>query len=74
MKGSPSNISHEEVKRALRQIRRVTGVFELHIWNITSGVNALFLFPFRSKMGSFHYTVILYFETVLTMLALLVNR
>jgi cobalt-zinc-cadmium efflux system protein len=41
MEGSPSNISHEKVKESILQIRGVTGVFELHIWTITSGINAL---------------------------------
>ena len=41
MEGSPYNVSHEEVKEAILQIKGVTGVFELHIWTITSGMNAL---------------------------------
>jgi cobalt-zinc-cadmium efflux system protein len=41
MEGVPANISHEEVKNAILQIKGVTGVFELHIWTITSGMNAL---------------------------------
>jgi cobalt-zinc-cadmium efflux system protein len=41
MEGSPANVSHEEVKKAILQMRGVTGVFELHIWTITSGMNAL---------------------------------
>jgi len=41
MEGVPANMSHEEVKKAVLQIRGVTGVFELHIWTITSGMNAL---------------------------------
>ena len=41
MEGSPYNISHEEVKDSILQIKGVTGLFELHIWTITSGINAL---------------------------------
>ncbi|MGH9925342.1 MAG: cation diffusion facilitator family transporter, partial [Nitrososphaeraceae archaeon] len=41
MEGVPANISHEEVKKAILQIKGVTGIFELHIWTITSGLNAL---------------------------------
>ena len=41
MEGAPSNMSHEEVKQSILQIRGVTGIFELHIWTITSGMNAL---------------------------------
>jgi cobalt-zinc-cadmium efflux system protein len=41
MEGSPANVSHEQVKNDLLQIKGVTGVFELHIWTITSGMNAL---------------------------------
>ena len=41
MEGSPSNIPHEKVKEAILSIKGVTGVFELHIWTITSGMNSL---------------------------------
>jgi cobalt-zinc-cadmium efflux system protein len=41
MEGSPANISHEEVKESILQIRGVTGIFELHVWTITSGRHAL---------------------------------
>ncbi len=41
MEGVPANVSHEEVKNAILQVKGVTGIFELHIWTITSGLNAL---------------------------------
>jgi cobalt-zinc-cadmium efflux system protein len=41
MEGSPSNIPHEKVKETILGIKGVTGVFELHIWTITSGMNSL---------------------------------
>jgi len=41
MEGVPAHISYEEVQRAMLEIRGVTGVFELHIWSITSGMDAL---------------------------------
>jgi cobalt-zinc-cadmium efflux system protein len=41
MEGVPPNISHDEVKKAIMQVKGVTGVFELHIWTITSGIDAL---------------------------------
>lgn len=41
MEGVPSNISYEEVKSAILQVRGVTGIFDMHIWTITSGINAL---------------------------------
>ena len=41
MEGSPYNISHEEVKKAILDVRGVTGIFELHIWTITSGMHSL---------------------------------
>ncbi|MEO9364063.1 MAG: cation diffusion facilitator family transporter [Nitrososphaera sp.] len=41
MEGVPSNISYEEVKSAILQVRGVTGIFDMHIWSITSGINAL---------------------------------
>jgi len=41
MEGTPSNLSYEEIQKAILQIKGVTGIFELHIWCITSGINAL---------------------------------
>jgi len=41
MEGVPSNISPEEVKNAILDIKGVTGVFDLHIWTITSGMHAI---------------------------------
>jgi cobalt-zinc-cadmium efflux system protein len=41
MEGAPANISHEKVKESILQIRGVTGIFELHIWTITSCRHAL---------------------------------
>lgn len=41
MEGVPSNISYEMIQQSLLQIKGVTGVFDLHIWSITSGLHAL---------------------------------
>lgn len=41
MEGTPSNLSYEEIQKAILQIKGVTGIFELHLWCITSGINAL---------------------------------
>jgi cobalt-zinc-cadmium efflux system protein len=41
MEGVPANISPEEVKNYILDIKGVTGVFDLHIWTITSGMNAI---------------------------------
>jgi cobalt-zinc-cadmium efflux system protein len=41
IEGSPYNIPHERVKEAILGIKGVTGIFELHIWTITSGMNSL---------------------------------
>lgn len=41
MEGVPSNISYEEVRREIMAIKGVTGLFDLHIWTITSGMDAL---------------------------------
>ncbi len=41
MEGSSYNISHEEVKESILNLRGVTGIFELHIWTISSGIHAL---------------------------------
>jgi cobalt-zinc-cadmium efflux system protein len=41
MEGVPSNISYEVIQQTLLQTKGVTGVFDLHIWTITSGYHAL---------------------------------
>ena len=41
MEGVPENISYEEVRQVILNIKGITGVFDLHIWAITSGMNAL---------------------------------
>ena len=41
MEGVPASISPEEVKKSILEIKGVTGVFDLHIWTITSGINAV---------------------------------
>lgn len=41
MEGVPANISPEDIKNAILEIKGVTGVFDLHIWTITSGMNAI---------------------------------
>jgi cobalt-zinc-cadmium efflux system protein len=41
MEGVPMNISYEEVKKAILQIKGVTGIFDIHIWTITSGMDAI---------------------------------
>jgi cobalt-zinc-cadmium efflux system protein len=32
---------HEEIKNSILNVKGVTGVFDLHIWTITSGIHAL---------------------------------
>jgi cobalt-zinc-cadmium efflux system protein len=41
LEGTPSHLDHEEIKNSILQVRGVTGVFDLHIWTITSGIHAL---------------------------------
>ncbi len=41
MEGVPSNISYEEVKKSILEIKGVTGIFDLHLWTITSGFDAM---------------------------------
>lgn len=41
MEGVPVGIEYEEVRNAILEVKGVTGLFDLHIWSITSGVNAL---------------------------------
>jgi cobalt-zinc-cadmium efflux system protein len=41
IEGTPSHLSHEDVKNSILKVKGVTGVFDLHIWTITSGIHAL---------------------------------
>ncbi len=41
LEGVPASISYEEVKDTILQIKGVTGIFDLRIWSITSGMHAL---------------------------------
>lgn len=41
LEGTPSHLDHEEIKRSLLKVNGVTGVFDLHVWTITSGIHAL---------------------------------
>ena len=41
IEGTPSHLSHEEIKNAILRVKGVTGVFDLHIWTISSGIHAL---------------------------------
>jgi cobalt-zinc-cadmium efflux system protein len=41
IEGTPAHLCHEEIKNAILGVKGVTGVFDLHIWTITSGIYAL---------------------------------
>ena len=41
MESSPSSLPYDEIKKSILQIKGVTGIFDLHIWSITSGITAL---------------------------------
>lgn len=41
IEGTPSHLFYEEVKNSILKVKGVTGVFDLHIWTITSGIHAL---------------------------------
>jgi cobalt-zinc-cadmium efflux system protein len=41
MEGAPTDISFDEVKEAILGVKGVTGVFDLHIWTISSEMHAL---------------------------------
>ena len=41
IEGTPSHLFYEDVKKSIMKVKGVTGVFDLHIWTITSGVHAL---------------------------------
>jgi cobalt-zinc-cadmium efflux system protein len=41
IEGTPSHLCHEEIKQSILGVRGVTGVFDLHIWTISSGIHAL---------------------------------
>jgi cobalt-zinc-cadmium efflux system protein len=41
IEGTPSHLAHEEIKNSILKVKGVTGVFDLHIWTIKSGIHAL---------------------------------
>lgn len=41
MESVPGGIDYEDVKNSILEVKGVTGLFDLHIWSITSGMNAL---------------------------------
>lgn len=41
MEGVPPNISYEEVKKSILEVKGVIGIFDLHLWTITSGFDAM---------------------------------
>ncbi|WP_277584919.1 cation diffusion facilitator family transporter [Psychrobacillus antarcticus] len=41
MEGTPQNINVDEIVQTIKQEKEILGVHDLHIWSITSGLNAL---------------------------------
>jgi cobalt-zinc-cadmium efflux system protein len=41
IEGTPIHLCHEEIKNSILNVKGVTGVFDLHIWTISSGIDAL---------------------------------
>jgi cobalt-zinc-cadmium efflux system protein len=41
IEGTPSHLCHEEIKTLILGVKGVTGVFDLHIWTISSGIYSL---------------------------------
>lgn len=41
IEGTPSHLVHEDIKNSILKVKGVTGVFDLHIWTISSGIHAL---------------------------------
>lgn len=41
MEGTPQNVNVNEVVKTIHQAKEIIGVHDLHIWSITSGLNAL---------------------------------
>jgi cobalt-zinc-cadmium efflux system protein len=41
MEGTPTHIDIEKVAGAMKEVKGVTAVHDLHIWTITSGVEAM---------------------------------
>lgn len=41
IEGTPIHLCHEEIKNSILNVKGVSGVFDLHIWTISSGIHAL---------------------------------
>lgn len=53
LEGTPSNINLVEVRQAMESVDGVAGVHDLHVWSLTSGVNALSAHVVRAASGDF---------------------
>lgn len=53
LEGTPADVSLAELRKALSEIEGVAGVHDLHVWALTSGVNALSAHVVRTP-GSSH--------------------
>ncbi|MFJ7736552.1 cation diffusion facilitator family transporter [Lysinibacillus sp. NPDC097287] len=41
MEGTPQNVNAEDIVKTIKQTKGIKGLHDLHIWSITSGLNAL---------------------------------
>lgn len=41
IEGTPLHLCHEDIKSSILNVKGVTGVFDLHIWTISSGIHSL---------------------------------
>ncbi|MBA4055330.1 MAG: cation transporter [Marivirga sp.] len=41
LEGTPSDVNIEELRRSIKEIKNVYDVHDLHVWSLTSGVNAM---------------------------------
>ena len=53
LEGTPSEISMAAVRQAIGEIPGVVGVHDLHVWSLTSGINALSVHVVRAN-GTLH--------------------
>jgi cobalt-zinc-cadmium efflux system protein len=52
LEGTPSDVNLESVREAIRGLPGVSGVHDLHVWSLTSGVNALSVHVVKTNEAS----------------------
>lgn len=65
LEGTPSDVNLATVREQIAKVKGVTGVHDLHVWSLTSGVNALSVHAVLND-GALHDEVLLAIQQLVT--------